>query len=295
MTGSFCPWIDWALARRTLLAELPGRFVLAFLLAAGLFGLLLSGGADRYLALRWPLTAVLAPAVTPEEGRGMAEKLARLPAVWAAEYRDSEAAWREFAAAYPGLDALREGGGSPLPAYVEIRLRPERMTAGEVGALAAALRSLPQVERVLDGGEALARALAAARWVDGALWAAEGVLAAVCLWILFLQEKGRAGALARDAAFLVARGVPAAAVARRRAACAAGAGFLLGAAAGTAAAGALHLLWSFLPGFAVVVGPPGDLAAVPKAWGAAAFPAAWALLSGAASRAGWAAARVRAA
>lgn len=287
-------WIDWALARRALVAEVPGRFLLLFLAAGFYFALLLSGGADRFLAGRWTVTVVLSRDVSAAEGAGIALGLGRLSAVQSAVYRDPEEAWKEFSSAYPGLEVMREAGGNPLPGYVEIRFRPNRFEERDVDAVIAVLRPLPQVEAVLSGSEGLARLLWLKNCANACLWGAFGVLCATILWIFALQEKARAGALAGDVAFLSARGATPAAIGRRRAASAGIWGAVLGAAAAAAAVGLLGFLLSAYPFLRTIAGRVEELAAPPLLFLAAAFPAGAALVSCAASAAGWLAARRKA-
>ncbi len=124
MTAPASWWIDWRLSPGGLAREAAGRLVLFLVLGAFFVALVLSGGADRFLSRQWSITAVLRLSVPEAEGRGIAAKVAGLPPVGSAVYKGPEEAWKEFIAAYPGMESLRAAGGNPLPGYVEIHLRP---------------------------------------------------------------------------------------------------------------------------------------------------------------------------
>lgn len=286
-------WIDWSLARGAILRELPGRFALLLVLALFYLAMILSGGVSRLLAGQWSVTAILSRQVSDEEGRGIAGHVARLPAVRTAVYKDPESAWKEFLSAYPGLEALRAAGGNPLPGYVEIRFRPERLTERDIAAVTGVLRPLPQVERILSGGEMMSRMLRFKRWADGTLWAGLGLACAAVFWVLALQERARVQALKGDVAFLAERGVPAGAIGRRRAASAALVGGLLASVAAALAVLAMASFRNLHPALGAVLGGVEDLAEPPRVFLAAAFPPAAAFLWGAASLFGWRAARSR--
>ncbi|MBP2689259.1 MAG: hypothetical protein H6Q83_1446, partial [Deltaproteobacteria bacterium] len=51
-------WIDWRLSRGTLARETIWRFLFFCLFGFALLSLLLSGGANRFLADRYAITAV---------------------------------------------------------------------------------------------------------------------------------------------------------------------------------------------------------------------------------------------
>lgn len=286
-------WIDWRLAGRSTLRDLFFRFLFVSAASFAFLALLLSGGADRFLASRYAIIAVLRATVSPGEGEGLAGKIAALPPVRAAAYRDPESAWRDFLLAYPGLDSLRSSGGNPLPGYIEVRLRPERFTGADVEMVTSALRSVPHVEKVLAGEARLPRLLLVKRYAAAVAWGVFGAFAAVCLVILVLQEKVRAVALAADFAFLEERGVPAGAMALSRSAAGALAALPL-AAAGVLFSGAAlrHLLLRY-PSLEQLVGPPGDLLLPRTVLAAAGFVLCFALLSAATSLFGFRAARAR--
>ena len=128
-----------------------------------------------------------------------------------------------------------------MPGYIEVRIRPDRLTGADVGLVASALRSVPLVEQVLAGEEWLPRLLRAGRLASWAGWGIFGAFLAGFFLVGRLQERARAVALAGDFAFLAERGVPAGRLAFLRAAAAAVSGFLLAAAGTAAGGGALFL------------------------------------------------------
>jgi len=284
-------WIDWRLSRPPLVRETIGRFLYFCLLGFALLSLLLSGGASRFLADRYAITAVLRAEVPPAGAEGLARKVAGLPPVRSAAYRDPEAAWAEFLRAYPGLDPLRGAGGNPMQGYIEIRIRPDRLTGADVDLVTSALRSVPLVEQVLAGDEWLPRLLRAGRLASLACWGIFGAFLAGFFLVGRLQERARALALAGDFAFLAERGVPARRLAFFRAAAAAVSGFLLAAAGTAAGGGALFLSLRKFPFLEGAIGPPSDLLLPRTIAAVALFSCGAALLSAAASLLGWRAAR----
>jgi len=293
MTGSSLRWIDWKLAPKAMLRETAGRFFLLFLLGSLLLSMLLSGGMNRFLSEQWAVTAILRLSVSPAEGQGIAGKAAELPAVRSAVYKDPEASWKEFLAVYPGLSALRGAGGDPLPGYVEIRMRPGRFTEADIRAVETALRPLPQVERILSGGEVLPRLLRVRGWVNAFFWAAFTLFCTVSFLIFFLQEKTRSSFLAEDLEFLRERGVPVRSIVLSRASGALLTGLLLSLAATGTAAFLLFYLETRLPLLGRVIGPAGEILTLPILIPAVLFLFATALVSGAASSLGWRAAQSR--
>ena len=293
MTGPSLRWIDWKLSPKSMALETAWRFCL--LVPAGLFlvSMLLSGGMNRFLSEQWTVTAILRLQVSPAEGEEIAKKAAGFAGAHTAVYRDPEAAWKEFLSAYPGLSSLRETGGNPLSGYVEVRMRPGRFTETDIGAVEAALGPLPQVERVLAGGEALPRLMRVRDGVNAILWAVFALLCAMVLSILLLMEKSRAAILGADFDFLRERGVPPRSIVVSRASGAALTGFFLALAATGASALLLFLLEGRLPLLGGVIGPAEELLAQPLLVPAVLFACAVALLSGAASALGWRAANPR--
>lgn len=242
MSGSSLLWIDWRLARVRMRRETTARFTVFFFLALCFLVLLFSGGTNRFLSTQWTVTAVLRPGVADEEGEGIAGKVAGLPSVRSAGYRTPEQAWEEFSAQYPGLGSLRAAAENPLPGYVEIRMRPDRLSQAGIEEVESALRPLPQVERLLSGGDAMPRLFRVKRWVNAILWGALGFLGALFFLQFALQERARAAALAPDFAFLEERGIPGGRIAASRAAGTAVTAALLSVAGTAAAAAVLHLL-----------------------------------------------------
>lgn len=284
-------WIDWRLSRSHLVRETIGRFLYFCLLGFAVISLLLSGGVSRFLADRYAITAVLRAEVPAAEAEGLARKVAVLPSVRSAAYRDPEAVWKEFLRAYPGVESLRGAGGNPMPGYIEIRFRPDRLTGADIDLVASALRSVPLVEQVLAGEEWLPRLLRAGRIASLAGWGVFGAFLAGFFLVGRLQERARVVALAGDFAFLAERGVSAGRLACSRAAAAAVSGFLLSAAGTAVGGGALFLSLRNFPFLEAVVGPPSDLLLPRTIAGAVLFCCGAALLSAAASLLGGRAAR----
>ncbi len=287
MTAPSSWWIDWRLSPGALARETAGRLVLFLVLGACFIALVLSGGVDRFLSRQWAITAVLRLSVPEAEGRGIAAKVAGLPPVASAAYKGPEEAWKEFTAAYPGMESLRAAGGNPLPGYVEIHLRPGRLSEQAVASVAAALRPLPQVDDVLTGGKWAPRVLRLKDWVNASLWAGFALLGAAFFLVFTVQEKARAARHAADFAFLVQRGAPARGRALRRAAAAALCGGILALVSLGAAAGALVLLDARSSLARSVVGPAPELLAPEALPFLGAFLVSAALLSGAVSLVGW--------
>jgi hypothetical protein len=293
VSGESLLWIDWRLGRANAARDSILRFIFLALAAFGFLLLLLSGVADRFLASRYEITAVLRAAVPPAEGEGLAAKVAALPPVRSAVYKDPEAAWKEFLAAYPGLDSLRSAGGNPLPGYIEIRLRPDHFTGEDVERVTSALRSVSHVEKVLAGEGRLPRLLQAKRCLAALAWGAFAAFAAVFLAILVLQERYRAAVLAPDIAFLGERGIPAGRIAVSRAAGGALVAALLAAAGILLSGGVLRFLLLRYPVLEQLVGPPGEIPVVRNLWAAAGFILGSAVLAGGSSLIGSRAARAR--
>lgn len=259
MSGPSLYWIDWSLHRRTMWRETAGRFLFCFLAASYLVAMLLSGGVDRFLSGQYTITAILRIGVPDEEGKGIAGKVAALPSVGEARYRDPEETWREFLAAYPGLESLRSTGRNPLPGYVEVQLRPARMTEEGIAEARSALEPLTQVEKVLTGGDIMPRLLRMKRWANGLLWSGFALACLVFLTILGMQEKARAARILPDASFLADRGVPPERIAVRRAAGAFVAGGILALLAAAASCAAVSFASGSVSLLRVVVGPAREL------------------------------------
>ncbi len=284
-------WIDWRLGGRSIAWQSLGRFALLGLLAFAFLALHLSGGATRFLSSRYAITAVLRDSVSPEDAEGLARKVAELPAVRSASYRDPAAAWKEFLLAFPGVESLPDAGGNPLPGYVEIRIRHDRFTASGVGSVTSALRAVPSIDQVLAGEDSLSRFLRVARYSAALAWGVFALFLILFFVICRLQERLRASALAGDFGFLLERGMSSLRLAASRAAGAAITGFLLAAAAVVAAAAVLHFLLRRYPFLGNVVGAAEDLSAPSTAAAAAVFILCVALLAAASSLFSWMAAR----
>lgn len=293
MSGSTLWRMDWSLVPGAMAREAAVRFLLLSILCMYFAALLLSGGMNRYLSDSWAVTAVLRSSVTDEEGEGIAKKSAGLPGVGSAVYRNPEESWKEFLAAYPGLEGLRASGGRPLPGYVEIRMRPDGFTGSRIRSIESFLAPLPEVERVLSGGETLPRILRVAAWTKAALWAAFGLLASSFFAIFRLQEKARAAQLSADFDFLAERGIPARRIALSRAAGSAAVGLALSLASAAASVSVLFLLSGRIQVIHRVVGPPGEIFALSFLLPWTLFISAAAVLSGGASLLGWRAALPR--
>jgi len=252
-------WIDWRLAPGSVLRDSLWRLFFLALAAFALLVLLLSGGADRFLASRYAINAVLRTPLAAGEGEGLARKVAGLPPVRAAVYKDPEASWKEFLLAYPGLDSLRSGAGNPLPGYIEVRLRPDRFTAADIDQVTSALRNVSSVERVLAGEEQLPRIFRLKRWAAVLAWGVFGSFAGLFSLLVFLQERIRGISLAGDFAFLAERGVPTGRMAASRAAGAALSAILLASAGAVLSAAALRYLLLRYTALEHLVGPPAEL------------------------------------
>lgn len=287
MSGPLPLWIDWKLAGRRMRRESALRFVALLFLSFVFLVLLFSGGTNRYLSGQWTITALLRPGVSDEEGEGLARKAAALPSALGAAYRSPQQAWEEFSAQYPGLETLRSGGGNPLPGYVEITLRHDRLSEPGMEEILSALRPLSQVERLLYGGDAMPLLFRWKRIANGVLWGGFGVLALLFFLGFVLQERARAAALSSDFAFLRERGTPGGQIARGRAAGAALAAFLLTLAAGSLAAAFLSLLSGRFRAVRLGVGSPEDAADPAYLLPVALFLLAPAALAATASLLGW--------
>jgi hypothetical protein len=276
--------IDWRFAGRATALQSLGRFVFLCLMAFAFLALHLSGGIGRFLSSQYAVTAILRGSASPEEGEGLARKIAGLPPVRSAEYRDSAAAWKEFLLAYPGIDSIPGAGGNPLPGYIEIRIRHDRLVPSGVEAVLSALKPVELVEKVLAGEESLPGIFRANRVFAAAAWGAFAALVVLFFVVCRLQEQLRSLALKGEIGFLLERGVP-----ERRVAAIWGV-VLAGVAAGAAAA-AMHFLLRRHPILEGVIAPPETLLAGHTAAAAGIFILCAAVLFAAASLLGWAAAR----
>ncbi len=217
MSGPSFWWIDWSLHGRAMRRETAGRFLLCFMVASYFLAMLLSGGVNRFLSEQYTMTAILRIGVPDGEGVGIAGKVALLPSVREARYRTPEDAWKEFLTTYPGLDSLRRGGKTPLPGYVEVSLRPERMSEKGIADVMSALEPLAQVEKILSGGDVMPGLLRLKHRANIVLWSGFGLVCLVFLVILAMQEKASAARLLPDVSFLADRGTPGERIGARRA------------------------------------------------------------------------------
>lgn len=287
MNGPSLYWIDWSLHGRTMWKETAGRFLFCFLAVSYLVAMLLSGGVDRFLSVQYTITAILRVGVPDEEGRGIAGKVAALPPVREATYRDPEDAWREFLAAYPGLESLRSKGRNPLPGYVEVQLRPARMTEEGIAEARSALEPLPQVEKVLTGGDIMPRLFRMKRWANGLLWCGFALACLVFLIVLAMQEKVRAERIRPDVSFLADRGVAPQRIAVRRSAGAFVAGGILALLAAAVSCAAFSFASGSVSLLRVVVGSARELLDGRVVLPTGFFLLSAAALQGLASYAGW--------
>jgi hypothetical protein len=252
--------VDWKMARKTLAREWLNRFAMFFILAGFLLTLLASGGVNRFLSEQWVVNAVFRPNVSAAEGAGIASKAEKLPGVRAVTYKDPEAAWKEFLVDYPGLESLRTDGSYPVPGYLTIRLRPERLTVGDIASVENALRPLPQVEKVYTGAQSLPRLLKVREWINLSLWGFFALLAVVFFAVCALQESVRACALRPDFAFLEDRGISSRSIMLARGGGSAIIAALLVLPAIGASAALLVYAGNRFPSLASVVGPVDALA-----------------------------------
>jgi hypothetical protein len=270
--------------------EAAGRFLLCFLAVSYFLSMLLSGGADRFLSGQYTITAILRVGVPDDEGTGIAGKVAELPPVREARYRTPEDAWKEFLEAYPGLESFRDSEENPLPGYVEIWLRHERMSEEGIADVRSALTPVSQVEEILSGADIMPSLLRMKRWANALLWSGFALVCAVFLVILAMQEKARAARLVPDISFLVDRGVEGDRIAARRTAGAFVAGGIVALAATLVSYGALSLVSGVFPFVRVVVGPAQDLLAARFILPVCLFLLSATIFQGLASLAGWRAA-----
>lgn len=290
MSGPSLVWIDWSLHGRSIWRETAGRFLLCFLAASYFLAMILSGGVSRFLSSQYAVTAILRIGVPDEEGRGIAGKIAALAPVREAQYRNPEQAWEEFLEAYPGLESLRGEGKNPLPGYVEVRLRHERMSEEGIADVRSALEPIPQVEKILSGGDVMPGLLRLKRWANGLLWAGFALVCAMFLAILAMQEKTRAAMLLPDISFLADRGVVAGRIAALRAAGAFVAGGFVALLATGASCAAFSLVSGMFPFVGAVVGRAEELLDARVLVPLFLFLLAATILQGLMSLAGWRAA-----
>ncbi len=281
-------WVDWRLAGRTAAVQSLGRFVVLLPLAFAFLALFLSGGIARYLSSQYAVTAMLRQSASPEEAIGLAKKIAALPSVRSADYRDSASSWKEFLLAYPGVESIPGAADNPLPGYIEIRMRHDRFTPPGVEAVLSALKPVELVDKVLAGEESLPRLFKVKRALNVLSLGGFGLLVALFFVTCRLQDRLRGISMSGDIGFLLQHGVPERRMAASRAAGAAAAGFVLAAVATASAAAALHFLLGRYPFLEGVIGTQEELLSLPVGAAAGLFVLMSALLFAAASLLGWA-------
>src|SRR4030066_333033 len=115
---------------------------------------------------------------------------------------------RPFRPSAAGRAGRPDGRKVPLRGYGEIRLGPGGMSEEGIAQVRSALEPLPQVEKILSGGEIMPRLLRMKWWANILLWSGFALVCIVVGVFLFLQEKARAARLLPDVSFLADRGVP---------------------------------------------------------------------------------------
>jgi cell division protein FtsX len=284
-------WIDWRLAGGTCAVQSLGRFAVLLPLAFAFLALFLSGGAARFLSSQYAVTAMLRQSASPEEAIGLTKKVAALPPVRSAEYRDSASAWKEFLEAYPGVESIPGAADNPLPGYIEIRIRHDRFTPSGVETVLTALKPVELVDKLLAGEESLPRIFRVKRALNALSFACLGLLAALFFAVCRLQDRLRSASMSGDIGFLLQHGVSERRLEASRAAGAAASGFVLAAVAAASAAAALHFLLGRYPFLEGVIGTQEELLSIPAAAAAFLFVLLAALMFAAASLLGWAPAR----
>ncbi len=146
----------------------------ASLLVENMAGVLEEFGAE----LR--LTAYLDDTVPPEDQRHLAQTVAAAPGVDRVVFISKEEALRRFERIAGGDELLAGLDENPLPASLEIHLRPEARTAEGIAILDASLDGLPGIDELAHGQEWIegyARAVALARTAAGTITIVLGLAA----------------------------------------------------------------------------------------------------------------------
>lgn len=123
----------------------------ASLLVRNMTGILDDFGAELQL------TAYLEASTSEEEQRLLAERVAAAPGVDHVEVVTKKQALQRFERIAGGSELLAGLDENPLPASLEIHLRPEARTAEAIGILESALDGLPGIEELAQGQE----------WIEG--------------------------------------------------------------------------------------------------------------------------------
>ncbi len=146
----------------------------ASLLVENMAGVLEEFGAE----LR--LTAYLDDTVSPEDQRHLAQTVAAAPSVDHVEFISKDEALLRFERIAGGDELLAGLDENPLPAALEIHLRPEARTAEGIAILDASLDALPGIDELAHGQEWIegyARAVALARTAAGTITIVLGLAA----------------------------------------------------------------------------------------------------------------------
>jgi cell division transport system permease protein len=124
------------------------------------------------------LSVYLKDDVTAAERRTVEAAIAPSDVVATHEYVSKSDALARFKQTFGDLAAAVDGvGGNPLPASLEVRLRPGPGVSNGVDALAARLRTMPGVADVRYDRQWLTRVLSAISVIRGIGWALGSVLA----------------------------------------------------------------------------------------------------------------------
>ena len=123
----------------------------ASLLVRNMTGILDDFGAELQL------TAYLEASTSEEEQRLLAERVAAAPGVDHVEVVTKKQALQRFERIAGGPELLVGLDENPLPASLEIHLRPEARTTEAIGILESALDGLPGIEELAQGQE----------WIEG--------------------------------------------------------------------------------------------------------------------------------
>jgi cell division transport system permease protein len=127
---------------------------------------------DR-LPRQFEVHAFMQPGLTPDDVQRTRAEIAGLPGVRAVTLVTREEAWADFKLRRSGMATDFEGLENPLGDKLEVQVTSPEKTFG----VAARIRGLPGVHRVLDGSEVLARLLAINRFIRLASLILGGLLA----------------------------------------------------------------------------------------------------------------------
>jgi cell division transport system permease protein len=167
----------------SLLAVLTIAVVLVLVGSAALLVENMSGLLDEFGA-ELTLTAYVEEGVEGDALIALAERVTQAPGVLAVETIDKDEALARFEQIAGGaalLDGLEE---NPLPASLEIELRPEARTAGTMSALHEALDGLPGISELAHGEEWIEGYARAVALIRGFAWGIGLVLSLAALLIV---------------------------------------------------------------------------------------------------------------